>query len=119
MDHIRRETLDLSLVRVLILDEADEMLDMGFLEDIEYILEHLPAERQTALFPPLSLLASAFLSQKVYGLPGQRRDGARVGHRTADKSGLLRSAAQAKLDALCRIIDVEATSSRSFSGGAR
>jgi ATP-dependent RNA helicase DeaD len=50
MDHMRRGTLDLSAVRVLVLDEADEMLDMGFVEDIEWILEEIPTERQTALF---------------------------------------------------------------------
>ena len=50
MDHMRRGTLDLSAVRVLVLDEADEMLDMGFVEDIEWILEEVPTERQTALF---------------------------------------------------------------------
>jgi ATP-dependent RNA helicase DeaD len=50
MDHMRRGTLDLSAVKVLVLDEADEMLDMGFVEDIEWILEEVPVERQTALF---------------------------------------------------------------------
>jgi ATP-dependent RNA helicase DeaD len=50
LDHIRRETLKLDAVRVLVLDEADEMLDMGFAEDIETILEETPATRQTTLF---------------------------------------------------------------------
>ncbi|MEN3354938.1 MAG: ATP-dependent helicase DeaD [Betaproteobacteria bacterium] len=50
LDHIRRGSLDLSGVRYLVLDEADEMLDMGFIEDIEAILEETPKERQTALF---------------------------------------------------------------------
>ncbi len=50
LDHIRRGTLDLSGVRVTVLDEADEMLDMGFADEIEAILEELPEERQTALF---------------------------------------------------------------------
>jgi ATP-dependent RNA helicase DeaD len=50
LDHIRRRTLELDQVRVLVLDEADEMLDMGFAEDIEAILEATPPERQTALF---------------------------------------------------------------------
>ncbi len=50
MDHIRRETLDLSNLKLLILDEADEMLKMGFQEDVEFILSHTPEERQTALF---------------------------------------------------------------------
>jgi ATP-dependent RNA helicase DeaD len=50
MDHIRRGTLRLDAIHMVILDEADEMLDMGFLEDIEFILERTPSERQTALF---------------------------------------------------------------------
>lgn len=50
MDHIRRGSLDLSHVNYVVLDEADEMLDMGFIEDMEWILEHVPTERQTALF---------------------------------------------------------------------
>ena len=50
LDHIRRRTLKLDLLEVLILDEADEMLDMGFAEDLDAILEATPAKRQTALF---------------------------------------------------------------------
>ena len=50
LDHIRRQTLDLSLVQVLVLDEADEMLDMGFSEDIDAIVAETPDTRQTALF---------------------------------------------------------------------
>jgi ATP-dependent RNA helicase DeaD len=50
LDHIRRKTLMLDKLQVLILDEADEMLDMGFAEDLDAILEATPAGRQTALF---------------------------------------------------------------------
>ena len=50
MDHIRRRTLRLENLRTIILDEADEMLNMGFREDIESILEFVPEERQTVLF---------------------------------------------------------------------
>lgn len=50
MDHIRRKTLKLGKVRTVILDEADEMLNMGFREDIEEILTNVPEERQTVLF---------------------------------------------------------------------
>jgi ATP-dependent RNA helicase DeaD len=50
LDHLRRGSLHLDAVQTLILDEADEMLDMGFAEELEAILEHTPAERQTALF---------------------------------------------------------------------
>jgi ATP-dependent RNA helicase DeaD len=50
LDHIRRRTLTLDRLAVLVLDEADEMLDMGFAEDLDAILEATPGERQTALF---------------------------------------------------------------------
>jgi ATP-dependent RNA helicase DeaD len=50
LDHLRRRTLELSAVQVVILDEADEMLDMGFAEDIDTILADTPESRQTALF---------------------------------------------------------------------
>ena len=68
MDHMRRGTLDLSGVRILILDEADEMLDMGFIEDIEWILEEVPTERQTALFsatmpPRIAALAKRYMRE--------------------------------------------------------
>jgi len=50
MDHMRRGTIDLSTIRTLILDEADQMLEMGFVDDVEFIISHLTAERTTALF---------------------------------------------------------------------
>jgi ATP-dependent RNA helicase DeaD len=62
LDHIRRRTLALDRLRLLVLDEADEMLDMGFAEDLDAILEATPATRQTALFSatmPARILAIA------------------------------------------------------------
>ncbi len=50
MDHLRRKSLKLSHLSFCVLDEADEMLNMGFLEDIQWILDHLPEETQMALF---------------------------------------------------------------------
>jgi ATP-dependent RNA helicase RhlE len=50
LDHIRQETIDLSHVQVLVLDEADRMLDMGFMPDIRSIMKHIPTQRQTLLF---------------------------------------------------------------------
>ncbi len=50
MDHMRRGSIDLSGVVMLVLDEADQMLQMGFQEDVEYIMEHLAVEHTTALF---------------------------------------------------------------------
>lgn len=50
MDHMRRETLDLSNLKTVVLDEADEMLRMGFIDDVEWIMDHVPSEAQIALF---------------------------------------------------------------------
>lgn len=50
LDHIRRETIDLSNVSMLVLDEADQMLQIGFLDDVEDIIKQTPSSRQTALF---------------------------------------------------------------------
>jgi ATP-dependent RNA helicase DeaD len=61
VDHIRRQTLDLSGISILALDEADEMLDMGFAEDLETILSETPAERQTVFF-------SATLPPRIAGM---------------------------------------------------
>lgn len=67
MDHIRRRTLKLNNLRCIILDEADEMLNMGFREDIEFILSDVPEERQTVLFSatmPPAILAITEKYQK-------------------------------------------------------
>ena len=50
IDHLKRGTLDLASVKVVVLDEADRMLDMGFIDDIEYILSNVPTNRQISLF---------------------------------------------------------------------
>ncbi|MCI7766919.1 MAG: DEAD/DEAH box helicase [Oscillospiraceae bacterium] len=65
MDHIGRKTLRLENLRTLILDEADEMLNMGFREDIETILQYVPEERQTVLFsatmpPPIMAITKQY-----------------------------------------------------------
>jgi ATP-dependent RNA helicase DeaD len=67
LDHINRKTIRLDEVKTVILDEADEMLDMGFMEDIQAILKLVPAERQTMLFSatmPMNIkkLAQQFLT---------------------------------------------------------
>ena len=68
MDHIEKGYLKLNNLQALVLDEADEMLSMGFIDDIEWILEHTPKERQTALFSatmpkPIRKLAEKHLRQ--------------------------------------------------------
>ncbi len=64
MDHMRRGTLTLSHTCYVVLDEADEMLDMGFVEDIEWILQQAPTDRQTALFSATMPEAIQNLAQK-------------------------------------------------------
>lgn len=67
IDHIERGTLDLENINQIILDEADEMLNMGFIDDIEKILSHMPAERQTVFFSatmPAPILALTKKYQK-------------------------------------------------------
>ncbi|MGN0552279.1 MAG: DEAD/DEAH box helicase [Oscillospiraceae bacterium] len=73
MDHIRRHTLHLEELRMVILDEADEMLNMGFREDIEEILQYIPEERQTVLF-------SATMPPQIMAITGEyQRDPIVVG----------------------------------------
>lgn len=67
MDHMRRKTLRLNDIKMVVLDEADEMLNMGFLEDIQTILKEVPEERQTVLFSatmPPAILAITKQFQK-------------------------------------------------------
>ncbi|WP_286233122.1 DEAD/DEAH box helicase [Thalassotalea sediminis] len=71
MDHLRRKSLKLADLKVCVLDEADEMLNMGFLEDIEWILEHLPEKTQMALFSAtmpaqIRKVANRFLTDPVH-----------------------------------------------------
>jgi ATP-dependent RNA helicase DeaD len=111
LDHIRRGSLKLGTVRYLVLDEADEMLDMGFIDDIEAILDEVPIGRQTALF-------SATFPERVRALSSKYlRDPQRVAvqPRLLD-SPLVRQAAYIvprphKLEALGRILDAEAPTS--------
>jgi ATP-dependent RNA helicase DeaD len=65
LDHVKRGTLNLSGVKLVVLDEADEMLDMGFAEDLEAILDATPAGRPMALF-------SATFPARISGLAGRR-----------------------------------------------
>lgn len=70
MDHMQRRTLDFSEVRMMVLDEADEMLDMGFREDIESILVDMPEDKQTILFSatmskPILSITKRFLDDPV------------------------------------------------------
>jgi ATP-dependent RNA helicase DeaD len=111
LDHLGRGTLRLDKVAIIVLDEADEMLDMGFAEDIESILGAAPAERQTVLF-------SATLPPRINGIARHHlRDPIRVqigGTATPDgQAPLVRQVAYLvprshKASALGRLLDVEA-----------
>ncbi len=71
MDHMRRGSLKWDALKTLVLDEADEMLRMGFIDDVEWILEHTPDTRQIALFSatmpkPIKKVADSFLHEPKY-----------------------------------------------------
>jgi ATP-dependent RNA helicase DeaD len=108
MDHIRRGTLRLGDVQMVVLDEADEMLDMGFIEDIEFILERTPEERQTALFSAtmparIQSLARRYMrAPQVIGLTHEARTVSQT------HQGYYETPARAKRDALSRILDLQA-----------
>jgi ATP-dependent RNA helicase DeaD len=107
MDHLRRGTLRLDAVRVVVLDEADEMLRMGFIEDVEWILSQAPAGRQTALF-------SATLPREVRRIAERHLRNPvsiEIEHRTltvpAIEQRYLNVSPQQKLEALARLLETE------------
>jgi len=108
MDHIKRGTLDLGGVAALVLDEADEMLQMGFVDDIEWILEQTPATRQVALFSatvpsPIRRIAQKHLREPVeVTIASKTSTAANIRQRYWIVSGVH------KLDALTRILEAEA-----------
>jgi ATP-dependent RNA helicase DeaD len=111
MDHLRRGTLDLSTVATVVLDEADEMLDMGFVEDIEFILDRVPDERQFALFSAtiprrIEALARRYLHDPQHVTIAQET-------RTAPQTRqhYLETPQRNKVEALTRILDLESPGS--------
>ncbi len=107
MDHMRQGTLDVSGLRTLVLDEADEMLRMGFLEDVEWVLEQLPPTRQVVLF-------SATMPSEIRRLTRRYlTDPAEVTIRTKGAEGrrirqrFLTVPAPRKLEALERVLEAE------------
>lgn len=113
LDHINRGTLHLGDVRTVVLDEADEMLDMGFAEDIEAILAETPAERQTVLFsatmpPRIDGIARRHLREPVR-IRMAREDAAPGDLPLVRQSAYIVARAH-KAAALGRILDVEAPS---------
>ena len=107
MDHIRKGTLDLASLRALVLDEADEMLRMGFLDDVEWILEQLPKERQMALFSATMPKEVKRISQKYLRDPQvvEIKSLTATAETISQRYWLVSNAH--KLDALTRILEVE------------
>lgn len=105
MDHMRRNTLKLNNLKMVVLDEADEMLNMGFREDIDIILERVPEERQTILF-------SATMPKEILDLTDKYQKNAimiKAVHRELTVPSIEQYYFEvrefAKLDLLSRIID--------------
>lgn len=107
MDHINRGSLDLSELKSLVLDEADEMLRMGFIDDVEWILERIPEQRQTALFSatmpaPIRKVANRYMRDpREIKIVSNTSTGDNIEQVYWMVSGTN------KLDALTRILEVE------------
>ena len=107
MDHIKRGTLKLDNLRALVLDEADEMLRMGFIDDVKWVMARLPEERQIALFsatmpPVIRKVADQFLKNpQVVKIQTRTTTATTIRQRYWQVSGTH------KLDALTRILEVE------------
>ncbi|WP_199622042.1 DEAD/DEAH box helicase [Paenibacillus alkalitolerans] len=107
LDHINRKTIRLDDVRYVVLDEADEMLDMGFLEDIQSILSQVPEERQTMLFsatmpPNIQKLAQRFLKNPEHVSVVPKQVSAPL-----ISQEYIEVHEKSKFDALCRLLDME------------
>lgn len=111
MDHMRRKTLDISRLRGLVLDEADEMLRMGFIDDVAWILEHTPASRQTALFSATMPTAIRRVADQHLNDPAEVKVAARTTTAENIRQRYWSIAGVHKLDALTRILEHE-----TFSG---
>ncbi|MDP9017859.1 MAG: DEAD/DEAH box helicase, partial [Candidatus Eremiobacteraeota bacterium] len=114
LDHIRRGTLELSTVEFLVLDEADEMLDMGFADELEAIVESVPAERQTALFsatmaPRIRSIAKRYLRNPELVTIANETTAVGEKPRIREVAYIVQRAHKAA--ALARVIDMESPTS--------
>jgi len=107
MDHMRRRSLDLSGLTTLVLDEADEMLRMGFIDDVEWILEHTPESRQIALFSATMPDAIRRIARERLKEPREIAIEVRSVANVAIRQRVWMMAGVHKLDALTRILEVE------------
>ncbi|OPY56616.1 MAG: DEAD-box ATP-dependent RNA helicase CshA [Pelotomaculum sp. PtaU1.Bin035] len=116
MDHMRRKTVRLHQVKMVVLDEADEMLNMGFIEDIEAILQETPEERQTLLFSatiprPIQALAQRFMLN-----PEVVRINVKEVTVSNTEQYYLELQEKQKFDVLCRLLDIQSPSSAIIFG---
>jgi ATP-dependent RNA helicase DeaD len=107
MDHIRRKTLKLDQLQALVLDEADEMLRMGFIDDVEWILEHTPPQRQIALFSATMPAVIRKVAQAHLNNPTEIKIKTRTSTVETIDQKFWRVTGTNKLDALTRILEVE------------
>ncbi|PLK47548.1 DEAD/DEAH box helicase [Uliginosibacterium sp. TH139] len=109
MDHLERKSLDLTNLKALVLDEADEMLRMGFIDDVEWILQHIPDTRQTALFSATMPDVIRRVAHKYLKSPQEIKIKASTSTVAAISQRYWQVRGVNKLDALTRILEVEET----------
>jgi ATP-dependent RNA helicase DeaD len=107
IDHLERGTLDLSRIDYLVLDEADEMLQMGFAEDVERILAGTPEYKQVALFSATMPPAIRKITTKYLHDPVEVTFKAKTGTADNISQRYLQVAGPRKMDALTRVLEVE------------
>ncbi|WP_415903968.1 DEAD/DEAH box helicase [Neptuniibacter sp. QD48_55] len=107
MDHMRRGSLKLDNLQALVLDEADEMLRMGFIDDVEWVLEHTPDDRQIALFSATMPSQIKKVAENHLNSPAEVRIKAKTATATTITQKYLRVSGNQKLDALTRILEMQ------------
>jgi ATP-dependent RNA helicase DeaD len=107
MDHLERKTLNLDHLKTLVLDEADEMLRMGFIDDVEWILERTPEQHQTALFSATMPEQIRRVAQKYLVEPREIKIKSATATVAAIRQVYWQVSGMHKLDALTRILEVE------------
>ncbi|MDO9601614.1 MAG: DEAD/DEAH box helicase, partial [Rhodocyclaceae bacterium] len=107
MDHLERKSLQLDNLTTLVLDEADEMLRMGFIDDVEWILEHTPATRQTALFSATMPAPIRRIAQRYLRDPQEVRIHSATTTVATIRQRYWQVRGADKLEALTRMLEVE------------
>ncbi|MBS1142363.1 MAG: ATP-dependent helicase CsdA [Proteobacteria bacterium] len=107
MDHLERKTLNLDNLKTMVLDEADEMLRMGFIDDVEWILERTPPKHQTALFSATMPEQIRRVAQKYLVEPREIKIKSATATVAAIRQVYWQVSGMHKLDALTRILEVE------------